>query len=158
MLKKLFVSALVALAISMSAGVGSAQFLDLSHIVQRNMLIDQQFYPWAWQQSVQIAKARNGAPLPFNAMTIHQANNQANAAWNGYNQNWHKNSALTSKAISNWTDGAINQLGYFQNPANGNLYQQPWAQNGYHVGQYGYVYPGLLRHGYGANLYPYYGK
>jgi hypothetical protein len=157
MLHKTFPTLIVGLFCLMGKGEAGAQLLDMNGLIGMEVNFHNQFYPWAWQQSVELARQiPDDQPLPFNAMTIYGANVAAGAAWSGYVNGLNYNSHRTSNAIGNWTNGAIRGYGHYADPHTGNTYQLPWQYNGYNVDNYGYASPGIRYDGFGTNVFPTY--
>lgn len=156
MARKLFIAVLVGVSMAAAGQKAQAQHLDLSALVNANLNADQQFFKWAWQRSVELGRQIPPGQLPFNAMTLSQANRDAANAWGGYNAQWHANQARLGQTFNNLSD-ANRGLGYYHNPHSGQLHQLPWTHNNYHMTPNGYIYPGRVHPHYGQNLNPFHG-
>ena len=132
-------------------------FFDINKMAQNELAFQQQFNHMAWQQSLALAKLYGNRPIPYNAMTIFKANNDAqNYFHNHYLPAVQQNSKVASEAVSNWTKHAIQGIGPYYNPQTGHIYESPWIHNQYHLNRYGEAAPGY--NPYRTNLYPYYGR
>jgi hypothetical protein len=132
--------------------------LGVADMAAANMAFDQQFDQWNRHMSWQLALAiPNDQPLPFNAMTIAQANRETSAAYERMNAGWYANSNRQMDAVGRWTTGAIQGNWYYQ-PEYGTQHDPhfvlPYGPGAYHETN-GYIYEGYNPQA-DQNLYPVY--
>ena len=154
----LTVCGLGALRVPSSARAQEFPGLGVGDIYAANMAFDAQFDQWNRHMSWELAKQiPNDQPLPFNAMTLAQANRETAAAYSAYNAAAFNNSQGTCNAIERWDVGAVqgnwyygSQWGAQHDP---NFYVLPYTSGAYHVDN-GYIYSGYDPNH--ENLYPVY--
>ena len=137
-------------ATMLAAGSARAQFLDLSGMVSQNLAfdasMDQQARSFAqqWYLERQAWRAQTGyygyLPGPFSTQDLLNANRETAAAYDSYNQAWHRNSNATSAAISNYTQQAISGYGNYTDGWTGTTYQLPNHCNQYFMSPQGTFY------------------
>jgi hypothetical protein len=127
--------------------------LGVGGLWEMNQQFDNQFYPWAWEQSVEVARhLQPGEQLPFNAMTISRSISDANESFEGYVHSMQDNSARTDETLSRF-DQYLRGVGNYVNPDDNQLYELPYTQDVYNLNRDTQVItPGYSP--YDDNLYP----
>jgi hypothetical protein len=144
---------ILAAAIGMCGVMGGAAHaqeanLDMSSMWAANMAFENNFYQWAWQGSVELARQiPDDQPLPFNAMTISAANQEAARAGEAYIGSLQANSNRAIGAVERWDIGSVLHDWFFAPEyGGGTTYQLPYDTSSYTI-ENGTFVPGYQQGG-----------
>jgi hypothetical protein len=153
-LKNLTLAAMTVLGMAGSADFAKAQDfpgLGVGNMWANEIRFQNQFDRWNRQGSMELARRiPNDQPLPFNAMTISNANNANMRAFEAYNRNSQLNSNRQSEAVGRFSTYGIRGLApHYSTSGYGAPVMLPYGPNGYYATQGGFA-PSQNAWGYGA--------